>query len=399
MLDKECPIPEPFRKTLGNILFITGLFFLTFTSRFIIAPLLPTIEQELAITHSQAGRLFLMQSVGFFTAAVLSGFLASRINHRGALILSISAAAAALLGIYPMTSVWAISGAMILLGIAGGLHIPSAIATITAMVNREDWGKALAIHQSAPPLSLVMGPIITVALLGWFSWRTMLVLLACLIILVTLGFMRYCPCGDFPGDAPRLSPIKRVLSVRSFWIMVILLALAMGGSVGIYSMLPLYLVTERGLDRELGNTLLGLSQISGLFMAFFSGWVTDRIGEKRAMAITLSVAGLATILLGSLSGGWLKLFLFLQPAFFFSFFPAGFSALSHIVQPNLRSIAASFGTPMAFVLGGGILPAVVGYAGQAASFSTGIVSAGILIMAGSVLVVFLELLEKMDEGC
>ena len=384
---------------MGNILFITGLFFLTFTSRFIIAPLLPTIEQELAITHAQAGRLFLLQSIGFLTAAVLSGFLSSRINHRGSLILSTLTAAAALLSIYPMTSIWAISGAMILLGIAGGLHIPSAIATITAMVNREDWGKALAIHQSAPPLSLVMGPLITVALLGWFSWRTILALLACITILVTCGFIRYCPCGDFPGDAPRPIPIKDVLGVRSFWIMVILFALAMGGSVGIYSMLPLYLVAEKGLDRELGNTLLGLSQISGLFMAFVSGWVTDRIGEKRTMAITLSIAGLATILLGALSGGWLKLILFVQPAFFFSFFPAGFSALSHIVQPNLRSIAASFGTPMAFVLGGGILPAVIGYMGQTYSFSMGIILTGFFILAGSVLVFFLNLLEKMDDGC
>jgi NNP family nitrate/nitrite transporter-like MFS transporter len=181
--------------------------------------------------------------------------------------------------------------------------------------------------------------------------------------------------------------------------MIILFALAMGGSVGIYAMVPLYLVTERGLDKELGNTLLGLSQISGLFMAFFSGWITDRIGEKRAMAITLSIAGLATVLLGALSGGWLKVIIFFQPAFFFSFFPAGFSALSHIVQPNLRSIAASFGTPMAFVLGGGILPAVVGYMGQTTSFSMGIILAGFLIMAGPLLIIFLKLLEAMDEGC
>jgi NNP family nitrate/nitrite transporter-like MFS transporter len=298
-----------------------------------------------------------------------------------------------------MDSVWSISAAMVLLGIAGGLHIPSAIATITAMVSREDWGKALAVHQSAPPVSLVVGPLITVALLEWVSWRSLLTLLASLAILATLGFVRYCPCGDFPGDAPRLSPVKGVMSVRSFWMMIFLFALAMGGGVGIYSMLPLYLVTERGLDRDLGNTLLGLSQISGLFMAFLSGWVTDRIGERRAMAITLVAAGLATILLGTLSGGWLKVVLFLQPAFFFSFFPAGFSALSRIVQPNLRSIAASLGIPMAFVIGGGILPAVVGYMGQTNSFSTGITLAGILIAAGSALILFVNLLEEMDEGC
>jgi len=41
---------------------------------------------------------------------------------------------------------------LFMLGVAAGLHMPSAMATITAMVNRQEWGKALAVHQTAPPL-------------------------------------------------------------------------------------------------------------------------------------------------------------------------------------------------------------------------------------------------------
>ncbi|MFC1823380.1 MFS transporter [Thermodesulfobacteriota bacterium] len=399
MMDKECPIPEPFGRMVGNIFFLAGLFFLTFISRFIFAPLMPVIEQELAITHSQAGTFFLMISLGFLIASVMSGFVSSIIKHRGALTLSTLGIALALLAFYLTNSLWAIRGIMLLLGMAAGLHTPSAIATITAMVNRNDWGKALAIHQLAPPLSLILGPLLTVALLGWLSWRTILALLGCVTILVSLAFIRYCPCGDFPGDAPRPALVKEVVSERSFWIMIVLFALAMGGSVGIYAMLPLYLVTERGLDHELGNTLVGLSQISGLFMIFFAGWLTDRIGEKRAIAAALLASGIATIMLGMLSGGWLKLMVFLQPAMLACYFPAGFSALSRIVQPGLRSIAASFGPSISFVLGGGILPAAIGYMGQTYSFGLGITMAGGLIVLGSGLVVFLRLLENMEEGC
>ena len=181
--------------------------------------------------------------------------------------------------------------------------------------------------------------------------------------------------------------------------MIVLFALAMGGSAGIYSMLPLYLVTERGLEGELGNTLVGLSQISGLFMTFVAGWITDRVGEKRAMAAALLASGTATIMLGLLSGGWLKLFVFVQPALLACYFPAGFAALSRIVQPTLRSIAAALGPPVAFLLGGGILPVAIGYMGQNYSFSLGITLTGCLMLLGSVLVVFLKLLEKMEAGC
>ena len=72
VIDKECPIPEPFKANLGRILFLAGLFFLTFIGRFIFAPLMPAIEQELSISHVQAGSLFLTMSLGFFVAQICS---------------------------------------------------------------------------------------------------------------------------------------------------------------------------------------------------------------------------------------------------------------------------------------------------------------------------------------
>ena len=38
----------------------------------------------------------------------------------------------------------------------------------------------------------------------------------------------------------------------AFWIMLMLFGLGVSSTVGIYAMLPLYLVSERGLDSELG---------------------------------------------------------------------------------------------------------------------------------------------------
>jgi NNP family nitrate/nitrite transporter-like MFS transporter len=288
---------------------------------------------------------------------------------------------------------------MFVLGMAAGLNLPSNVATITAMVSRQDWGKALAVQQMAPPLSLVLGPLITVALLTWFSWRVPLATVAVFTLLVCFVFMRYGKFGDFPGDAPRLSLVKVVINQRSFWIMIILFALGMGGQVGVYAMLPLYLVTERGIDGDVANTIIGLSQVSALFMTFFSGWVTDRIGEKRAIALFLVLSGILTMFLGILSGFWLKVAVFLQPAIIVCYFPAGFAALARIVQPNFRSIAAALATPLAFILGGGLFPIALGYMGQNYTFGLGIILSGALIVIGASLATFLKLLEKMEDGC
>ena len=67
--------------------------------------------------------------------------------------------------------------------------------------------------------------------------------------------------------------------------------------------------------------------------------------------------------------------------------------------PNLRSIAASLTTPTAFLFGGGLLPMAMGYMGETHSFGLGILFTGSLMILASGLVFFLQLLDKMEEGC
>jgi NNP family nitrate/nitrite transporter-like MFS transporter len=399
MTDKSCPIPETFQSMFWNILFLTLVFFLPFISRFIFAPLLPTISNELNISYSQAGSIFLVSSFGLFIGAFFSGFISSRIDHRGTLTVSLLGVSAALFTCVFMTSLMTIRIAMFVLGIAAGFNLPSITAVITAIVSRPDWGKALAVQQMAPPSSLILGPLLTVFFLSWFSWRILMGSIAFFTLFIAILLFKVIRLGDFPGDAPRISLARDILSKRSFWIMIILFALGMGGQVGVYAMLPLYLVTERGMDSEAANTLIGISQISALFMTFFAGWIMDKIGEKRAIALFLSASGVITILLGLLSGIWLKIMVFLQPALITCYFPAGFSALSRIVQPDYRSLATSWVTPTAFILGGGLLPTALGYMGEVHSFGAGISLAGLIIALGFPLTFILDLIDRLEDGC
>ena len=289
---------------------------------------------------------------------------------------------------------------MIIFGLAAGLHLPSAIATITAEVKRGDWGKAMGVHQSAPPLAFVSAPLLVAALMGWISWQTMLVLLGLLTLLSVGAYKGFGRGGDFPGRMPNFGIVKTIVGKSSFWILVALLAMAMGGTVGIYTMLPLFLVVERGMDLTWANTLLGLSQISGLFMVFVAGWITDRIGQKTAMGIVLLAGGILTILLGILRGGWLVVDIFVQPAFLSSFFPGAFAALARITPPNMRSVVSAIGPPTAALIGGGLIPALVGYAGEIRTFSIGFILVGCFMLVGPMIVSFLKLGEYDDEdGC
>ncbi len=393
-------MPEPFRDKVGITIFLAWLFFLGFVTRVLFAPLMPAIEQDLGIGHSQAGGLFFMMSFGYLLAPICSGLISSKIHHVGTLKLSAWAIGAALLPFIFVSELWAIRFLLIIIGMAAGIHLPSAIATITAEIRKDDWGKALSIHQSAPPLSFVSAPLVAALLLSWFSWRYVLVIWAVLALASALVYTFMGKGGRFAGKLPSPVNVKTIVSKPAFWIMVFLFAMAMGGNAGIYAMLPLFFVNERGMDLTYANTMIGLSQVSGVVMVFLAGWITDKVGQKPAMAVSLLTAAILTILLGTLHGGLLLAALFIQPAVLSSFFPAAFGALSRIAPPALRSVTNALGPPLAFMMGGGVLPAVIGHLGETYSFSAGIVMAGCFMLIGPVLLLFLKLGQFDDlSGC
>jgi fucose permease len=66
---------------LQPVFFLVGIFLLNFSARIILSPLLPTIEEELAISHGQAGFFFFLISAGYLLGLLSSGFFASRVTH------------------------------------------------------------------------------------------------------------------------------------------------------------------------------------------------------------------------------------------------------------------------------------------------------------------------------
>jgi NNP family nitrate/nitrite transporter-like MFS transporter len=153
------------------------------------------------------------------------------------------------------------------------------------------------------------------------------------------------------------------------------------------------------MDSTSANTFLGFAQISGFVAALGGGWFADRVGPKRAMAVLIAAGGVANIFLGISSDRWLLIFLFIQPVLTGALFPGLFTALSRIVAPNLRSVAASMAVPVAFFIGAGVFPALYGYLGQTYSFSLGLVSAGCFMLLGPLFAFALRFVETDQEGC
>ena len=381
----------PFLSQLPPVVFLVLIFLINFIARIILSPLLPTIERELAINHGQAGFLFFLISVGYVIGLLGSGFLASRSSHRITIVISTAGVGIALLGIASAGNLWAMRMGLFGLGFAGGLYIPSAIATITSLIERPHWGKAIAIHELAPNLAFFASPFIAELFLSRSTWRLALTCLGATSLIAGVAYYRFGRGGDFAGESPASSAFGLLIRSHAFWIMAVLFGFGVSATIGVYAMLPLYLVFDRHLDPTWANTVVALSRSYGPILGVVGGWVSDRLGPKRTMVISLTFTGIATLLLGLVSSVWISTVVLIQPLLAVWFFPAAFAALAATTPPGARNLAVAFTVPFGYLIGGGAIPTFIGITGDAGSFEFGFVLTGTLIFLSGVLALFLKL--------
>ena len=219
---------KSFLTILRPVFFLVGIFLLNFTARIILSPLLPTIENELGISHGQAGFFFFLISAGYLFGLLGSGFFASRATHKLTIIVSSAGVGMALIAIAFATNLATVRVGLVALGLAAGLYIPSAIAAITSVIRQEHWGKAIAVHELAPNLSFFASPFIAEAFLTWATWRVALGSLGATSILASLIYHYYGRGGEFAGESPGSRAYCAHLRNSALWL--ILNMLCLGGS-------------------------------------------------------------------------------------------------------------------------------------------------------------------------
>lgn len=384
-----------FRSQVGPLFFLVGIFSLNFLSRIVFSPLMPIIEEELKIGHREAGSLFFLVSFGYCIGLIFSGVISSYLSHRKTIILSSIIIGVTLLMGGFSSSLLGIQISLFIIGVGAGFYLPSGMATLTALVHPRHWGKAIAIHELAPNIGFIFAPLMVEFLLGWFTWKSVLLILGTGSITMGTIFHFRGKGGEFSGETPRIKTIKTLFREYSFWIMVLFFSFGIGTSFGAYSMIPLYLISERGVDRTWANTILAVSRIFPLGTSIVSGWVTDRLGVKKTLRAVFLTSGIATALLGLVSGReGIIVIIFVQSILATSFFPAGFAALSRIGPRSIKNLAISFTVPIGFLIGGGAIPAGIGVLGERGSFASGFIALGGVVFIGSLLVQYLKFSEE-----
>jgi len=230
------------------IFLLTFIFYLNFVARVIMAPLLPIVESELGLGHGQAGSLFFFVAFGYGLGLLGSGVVSHFLTHRLTISFAGLMGGLCLILVSRSASIGAIHMGLVFIGFFAGLYLPSGIATLTELVNKEHWGKAMAIHELAPNMAFITAPLLAEFLLRFFSWRDALSVLGGWTMGMPFFFLLFGRGSRKRGEAPRFQLFREVLVSPSCWIMVLFFMIAIGSSMGAYAVMPLFLVSELGME-------------------------------------------------------------------------------------------------------------------------------------------------------
>jgi MFS family permease len=122
------------------------LWFLNFSSRTDLSPLLPIFEHDLNISHALAGSLFFPLSLGYTLSLLLSGWLTLKIGFKKSIMLGISLLAVAMFCLTFATTYIGLSSFALMMGLGAGVYLPCAIPILTCTTHPEKWGKAIPLR-------------------------------------------------------------------------------------------------------------------------------------------------------------------------------------------------------------------------------------------------------------
>ena len=367
---------------LTAVLLITLLFWVSYTCRAIMGPLLVHMEKGLNLDHVQATSLFLFLSTGFSLGLFSSGFITAKVTPRNVMIFSVSAGGGMLLCIAQSQTLWQARIFFGLLGIIAGTYLPAALAALSSLVKPRNWSRAVAIHEMSPPLSFIVSPLVAETLAAKYGWQSAMIVLGCLSILMGLVFFLVGKGGRETTEKPSISGIAEVLRCPIFWVFIWLFGLAVGGEFAPYSVLPLSLTVEQGLSSTEASQLLSLSRVASPFTALLGGWAVSRMGVVRALLLFLVIHGLSLVAMAlpvsTIGHGGMFAAMSVQAmSSAFSFAPL-FALLAESFPLGRQTLVLSLSLPVAIYAGNGIVPLLFGFCGEYLSFSAGYLMLGLL---------------------
>ncbi|RPH68895.1 MAG: MFS transporter [Myxococcaceae bacterium] len=386
---------------LGVLTFINVINYL---DRYLIAGILPRIEDSLHIDHAQGGLLQSVFIVVYMLVAPLGGYFGDRYPRRWVLSLSIFIWSIATVGsgLAGSFAVLLLARAIVGIGEAGyGTVSPGLIADFFPLAQRT---RALSVFYVAIPVGSALGYVLG----GWigntWSWHAAFFvggLPGLLAAVLALRMREPARGATEEGTAssetkmPFMEGLRGLRTNTFYWVSVAGLTLMTFSIGGLAVFMPTFLERERGVPATQAAIVFGaLLCVSGLVGTLVGGVLGDR-AERKSTTGGLWLSGWGMLLAApfmvwtAYSGSVPIIYGAAFLAMFLVFLNNGplNAAIVSAVPPLFRSFAVGLSVLCYHALGDAISPPIIGWLGDRLSLGTAIALNAIPVFLGGLLLV------------
>ena len=268
--------------------------FLTATTEFVIAGLLPELASDLDVSVAHAGLLITAFAVGMIVGAPLIAIATARVPQRSTLVAALLVFSAGHVVAAMSSSFAVVLVARIVTAFSTGTFLAVGAAVAVSAAGAANSARAMGTLMSGVALATIVG----VPLGSWVGqlvgWRGVFWGLAVVSAVAAVVIARLVPQGD-RGAAPSLREQAGVLGQVRLWLVLAATALVTGGFMAAFSYISPLLTERTGLSANAVPLVLVGFGIGSLIGTNLAGRFGDR-GPLRTFTV-IAVSSTAVLLL------------------------------------------------------------------------------------------------------
>ena len=273
---------------------------------------LPSMEEALHLSHTQAGLLITISAAIRIAGAFTSGTLAPRYGSRPMIVGGAVAVGVSMVLLGFSRNFGMAVGAGVLMGIGSGVTLTPMMGLLSEWFQMRDRGLAAGLAASGGSIAFIVAgvfvPILTGANWddGWrHSWQLFggMVLVVAVVSLVSVRERPPEPpeTGRHAGRPRSAWPIEAFKS-PAVWL-IALIAFTSGWAQNLFTtFFGLYLTQEKGESLATVGQLVILIGVLSIGSGVLWGWMSDKLGRGQAFAYSFVVQGASFVLLALIPG-------------------------------------------------------------------------------------------------
>ncbi|MBI2863220.1 MAG: MFS transporter [Chloroflexi bacterium] len=265
-------------------------------------PLIPWLRDAFGLDYARSGMLVSAFSLSLGLAQLPVSSLGDRLSKTSMVAVGLLGISLAALAISLSPGFYFVFAFLIVMGLFGATYHAPTSSFLSQWFSQEKRGQALGTHSIGGSVSFVVAPVAAVLIARLAGdWRYSFAALALPALLagssIAVAGRRWekvslAKLASTPRERFSLVEIARLIGV------LLAVALFAGLLVSAFnSFLPLYLVDKHHVPREIAGMFVGLAAGAGILGAPVGGALSDRLGRKRVIVLSVVLSGPSILLL------------------------------------------------------------------------------------------------------